>query len=168
MPKTVAAHALPPSRAEGFDRVTRWLAERGHAQAPVWLEVAARTSQEAAVLLGVALGQIAKSVVFRRQSDDQAVLVIASGDRRVDERELETCGAGRPRGCILCEGAHRFCHWWRVTGRAAGAPFMLIDRELQRFDRIWAAAGHPNGVFCLSPADLSALTGAPWADVVQA
>jgi prolyl-tRNA editing enzyme YbaK/EbsC (Cys-tRNA(Pro) deacylase) len=44
----------------------------------------------------------------------------------------------------------------------------LIDRELFRFDEIWAAAGHPKGVFRLSPAQLAALTGAPVADVVQA
>ena len=43
----------------------------------------------------------------------------------------------------------------------------LIDRELFRFSEIWAAAGHPNGVFCLSPQDLERLTAAPVADVVQ-
>jgi prolyl-tRNA editing enzyme YbaK/EbsC (Cys-tRNA(Pro) deacylase) len=42
----------------------------------------------------------------------------------------------------------------------------LIDRELFRFDEIWAAAGHPHGVFRLSPHDLQRLTGAPVADVV--
>jgi prolyl-tRNA editing enzyme YbaK/EbsC (Cys-tRNA(Pro) deacylase) len=42
----------------------------------------------------------------------------------------------------------------------------LIDRELFRFEEIWAAAGHPHAVFRLSPADLVALTGAPLADVV--
>ena len=50
----------------------------------------------------------------------------------------------------------------------ATPPVTLIDRELFRFDEIWAAAGHPNGVFRLSPAQLEALTGAPVADVVQA
>jgi prolyl-tRNA editing enzyme YbaK/EbsC (Cys-tRNA(Pro) deacylase) len=44
----------------------------------------------------------------------------------------------------------------------------LIDRELFRFGEIWAAAGHPNGVFKLTPGDLLALTGAPVADVVVA
>jgi prolyl-tRNA editing enzyme YbaK/EbsC (Cys-tRNA(Pro) deacylase) len=44
----------------------------------------------------------------------------------------------------------------------------LLDRELFRFALIWAAAGHPNGVFCLSPQDLVRLTGAPVADVVKA
>ena len=56
--------------------------------APLWLEVAARTSQEAADALGVAVGQIAKSVIFRRKSDERAVLVVTSGDRRVDERKV--------------------------------------------------------------------------------
>ena len=49
----------------------------------------------------------------------------------------------------------------------AQAPVTLIDRELFRFEEIWAAAGHPHGVFKLRPQDLEALTGAPVADVVQ-
>lgn len=45
----------------------------------------------------------------------------------------------------------------------------LIDRELLRFDVVWAAAGHPNGVFELGPSQLEALTGgAPVVDVAQA
>ena len=49
----------------------------------------------------------------------------------------------------------------------ATKPVMLVDRELFRFDEIWAAAGHPNGVFRLSPKELAQLTGAPVEDVVQ-
>ena len=48
------------------------------------------------------------------------------------------------------------------------APTLLLDRDLQRFVEIWAAAGHPNGVFRLTPDDLQRLTGAAWADVVLA
>ena len=48
------------------------------------------------------------------------------------------------------------------------APLTLIDRELFRFGEIWAAAGHPNGVFKLAPAELERLTGAPVHDVTQA
>ena len=43
----------------------------------------------------------------------------------------------------------------------------LIDQELQRFDVVWAAAGHPYGVFPATPAQLQALTSAPWSDVVE-
>jgi prolyl-tRNA editing enzyme YbaK/EbsC (Cys-tRNA(Pro) deacylase) len=46
-------------------------------------------------------------------------------------------------------------------------PVTLVDRELFRFDRVWAAAGHPNAVFQASPDQLVALTGAPVADVTQ-
>ena len=50
----------------------------------------------------------------------------------------------------------------------AEKPVTLIDRELFRVEEIWAAAGHPHGVFKLRPQDLEKLTGAPVADVVQA
>ena len=50
----------------------------------------------------------------------------------------------------------------------ATAPVTLIDRDLFRFGEIWAAAGHPNGVFKLTPQDLERYTGAPVADVVVA
>jgi len=55
----------------------------------VCLFLPARTSQEAADSLGVAVGQIVKSVVFKRRSDERAVLVVTSGDRRVDEKKVE-------------------------------------------------------------------------------
>ena len=50
----------------------------------------------------------------------------------------------------------------------AQPPVVLVDRDLFRFGEIWAAAGHPNGVFQLSPDQLLALTGAPAADVAEA
>jgi prolyl-tRNA editing enzyme YbaK/EbsC (Cys-tRNA(Pro) deacylase) len=51
----------------------------------------------------------------------------------------------------------------------SSAPVTLIDRELFRFDALWAAAGHPNGVFLLTPQQLESLTdGAPVADVTRA
>ena len=46
-------------------------------------------------------------------------------------------------------------------------PQLFIDRELFRFDAIWAAAGHPNGVFRMTPQQLVALTGAPVIEVAQ-
>ena len=46
-----------------------------------------------------------------------------------------------------------------------GRAVTLIDRDLLRFDEIWAAAGHPHGVFKLHPHDLTHLTGAPVVDV---
>lgn len=155
-------------RPEAFRRVRDALAKSGHPHAPRWLAVAARTSQEAAEALGVQVGQIAKSVIFRRTSDDSAVLVVTSGDQRVDEGKVSALVGP------LARADARFVKLktgFSIGGVApvahAAPPLMLIDDELFRFNEIWAAAGHPNGVFKLSPDELVALTGAPVADVVQ-
>jgi prolyl-tRNA editing enzyme YbaK/EbsC (Cys-tRNA(Pro) deacylase) len=156
-------------RPEGFQRVTRALAERGHAHAPLWLEVSARTSQEAADALGVSLGQIAKSVIFRRKADDSAVLVVTSGDRRVDEKRVAAHTGPLARADADFVKARTGFSIGGVAPLAHAAPVLtLLDRELFRFTEIWAAAGHPNGVFRASPDELLRLTGAPVADVVQA
>ena len=156
-------------RPEGFQRVARALAERGHPHAPLWLEVPARTSQEAADALGVGVGQIAKSVIFRRKADDVAVLVVTSGDKRVDEKRVAalTGPLGRADADFV-KAATGFSIGGVSPLAHAGPVLTLIDRELFRFELIWAAAGHPNGVFRLSPDDLVRLTGAPVEDVVQA
>jgi prolyl-tRNA editing enzyme YbaK/EbsC (Cys-tRNA(Pro) deacylase) len=151
-------------------RVSAALRERGHLHAPRWLDVPVRTSQEAADHLGVAVGQIAKSVIFKRKSDERAVLVITSGDKRVDEKKVAalTGPLGRADADFV-----KTRTGFSIGGVAPLAhtepPLTLIDRELLRFDVVWAAAGHPNAVFALQPAQLEALTGgAPVVDVVQA
>jgi len=155
------------SRPEGFQRVSQALAQAGHAHAPLWLAVAARTSQEAADALGVQVGQIAKSVIFKRKSDDVAVLVVTSGDRRVDEQKVAAQAGAIGRADAEFVKARTGFTIGGVAPVAHATPAVtLIDRELFRFEEIWAAAGHPNGVFRLRPADLVALTGAPVCDVV--
>ena len=153
---------------EGFQRVSAALNERGHPHAPLWLDVAARTSQEAADALGVAVGQIAKSVIFRRKADDGAVLVVTSGDKRVDEKRVAAITGALGRADADFVKSRTGFSIGGVAPLAHATPALtLIDRELFRFTEIWAAAGHPNGVFKLSPAQLEQLTGAPVADVVQ-
>ena len=157
--------ALP----EGVQRVAAALQAKGHPHAPVMLDDAARTAQQAADALGIDVGQIAKSIIFRRKSDDAAVLVIASGDRRVDEKKVDAIVGKTGRADAEFVKAKTGFTIGGVSPLAhATPPVTLIDRELFRFDTIWAAAGHPHGVFQLRPQDLEALTHAPVADVVQA
>lgn len=155
------------SLSEGVQRVAQALQQAGHLHAPVMLSDAARTAQEAADGLGVQLGQIAKSVIFRRKADESAVLVVTSGDRRVDEKKVSALVGPVGRADADFVKAK--------TGFAIGGvspvahlnpPVTLLDQDLWRFDEIWAAAGHPHGVFRLQPEDLKQLTGAPVADVV--
>jgi len=154
---------------EGVQRVAAALQAKGHPHAPVMLDDAARTAQQAADALGIAVGQIAKSIIFRRKSDDAAVLVIASGDRRVDEKKVDAIVGKTGRADAEFVKAKTGFTIGGVSPLAhATPPVTLIDRELFRFETIWAAAGHPHGVFQLRPQDLEALTQAPVADVVQA
>ena len=155
---------------ESVQRVAALLQAKGHQHGPVMLEDAARTAQRAADALGVEVGQIAKSIVFRRKVDDVAVVVITSGDKRVDEKKLEplVCTDGKRLRRADAEFVKA------KTGFSIGgvsplahptATVVLIDRSLFRFAEIWAAAGHPNAVFQLSPQDLERLTGAVIADL---
>ena len=158
-------HSLP----EGVVRVSRALQTLGHPHAPVMLSDAARTAQEAADALGVQLGQIAKSVIFRRKQDDAAVLVVTSGDCRVDEKKVSALVGKVGRADADFVKARTGFTIGGVSPVAHLHPSVtLLDQDLWRFEDIWAAAGHPHGVFQLRPDDLRQLTGAPQADVVVA
>ncbi|PUE12936.1 YbaK/EbsC family protein [Limnohabitans sp. T6-20] len=158
-------HALP----EGVQRVSRVLQEAAHPHAPVMLDGAARTAQEAADGLGVQLGQIAKSVIFKRKEDGVAVLVVTSGDRRVDEKKVSALVGKVGRADADFVKAQTGFTIGGVSPVAHQNPSVtLLDQDLWRFEVVWAAAGHPHGVFQLQPDDLKRLTGAPVADVVQA
>jgi prolyl-tRNA editing enzyme YbaK/EbsC (Cys-tRNA(Pro) deacylase) len=155
--------ALPPSAA----RVQEALAARGFTHRIVLLDRATRTSVEAAEAVGCTVGPIAKSLVFRRLTDGEPVLVIASGAGRVDEAKV----AAELRTEI---GKADASYVRDATGFAIGgispighrrAIETLVDRDLLAFDAIWAAGGHPNTVFRLTPAELVEMTGARVADV---
>ena len=148
-------------------RVQEALAARGLDIQVVELTVTARSAAEAAAAVGCQVGQIAKSLVFRGKSSGQAVLVIASGGNRVDLGKVEA---------LLGEGLEKpDAEFVRdETGFAIGGipplghdrPLTtVIDEDLLRFERIWAAAGHPRAVFPLTPAELVRMTGGTVAPV---
>lgn len=125
------------------------------------LAVPARTAQEAADALGVPVGAIAKSLVFRAPAAG-AVMVVAAGDRRVDEARI-----GAALGEPIRRADPAFVR--EATGYAIGGipplghatPVVLfVDDSLARFETVWAAGGTPHAVFPIAPAALFALPGA--------
>ena len=153
---------------EGVQRVAAVLQQHEHPHAPVMLADAARTAQQAADALGVALGQIAKSIIFRRLSDDAAVLVITSGDRRVDQKKVEALVGPLGRADAAFVKAATGFSIGGVAPIAHAKPCVtLMDEDLFRFDDIWAAAGHPHAVFQLTPNQLCFMAGVNEADVVE-
>jgi len=128
-----------------------------------------RTSAEAAAAIGCAVGQIAKSLVFRARESDRAVMVIASGVNRVDEKAV-AARLGEPIGRADADFVRARTGYAIGGVPPVGHPTPLptfIDRDLLGYDEIWAAAGTPNAVFRLLPADLVALTGGEVADIRQ-
>jgi len=112
------------------------------------------TAAEAAQAVGCEVGQIAKSLVFR-DAGGEAVLVIASGTNRVNEKRL---GLERASADFVRQKTGYAIGGIPPVGHAAPLR-TFIDEDLLRFDRIWAAAGTPNAVFELLAADLPRITG---------
>lgn len=127
----------------------------------VELPVAARTAQQAADALGIEVGRIAKSLVFRGAKSGRAILVIAAGDRRVDEARLAAAlGEGIERATPQFVRTHT---GFAIGGVApvghVGELVTFVDASLHRFDSVWTAGGTPHCVFPITPAALLAASG---------
>ena len=127
----------------------------------VELPASTRTSQEAAQAVGCAVGQIAKSLVFRGAHTSKPVLVMASGANRVNEARLaELIGEPTAKADADFVRTHTGFAIGGVAPVGHPAPLEIyIDADLLQYAEIWAAAGTPNAVFALTPADLQAMTG---------
>ena len=141
--------------------VQDFLADNGYRVRVRELPSSARTSAEAAAAVGCDVAQIAKSLVFRAQESDRAVLAIASGANRVDEKKLSAALGER-----ICKADASYVR--ERTGFVIGGvpPVahrtvlpVFIDRDLFTLEFLWAAAGTPNAVFRTTADDLCDMTG---------
>ena len=120
-----------------------------------------RTAEDAARQIGTEVEHIVKSLVWIAGGDP--VVVLCSGRSRVDEARLAAAlGAGSVRRATADEAK-------ALTGYAIGGvpPFaharpcrVLADQGLLAFDEVWAAAGLPDAVFPIRPAELVRIAGA--------
>jgi prolyl-tRNA editing enzyme YbaK/EbsC (Cys-tRNA(Pro) deacylase) len=158
--------AVHPRVAE----VARLLADSGSPGQVRVLPADVRTAAAAAAALDVPVGAIVNSLVFAvGEGDDvQPLLVLTSGAHRVDE----TTVAGLLGVPHLRRATPDFVR--NATGQAIGgvapighpAPIgTLVDIELARYERVWAAAGHPSAVFPTTYEELLRLTAGTAAEV---
>jgi prolyl-tRNA editing enzyme YbaK/EbsC (Cys-tRNA(Pro) deacylase) len=156
---------MRPASSDGAVRIQTIL---GDAFRVLEFEQSTHSSADAAAAIGCSVAQIAKSMLFRA-ADGTPVLVVASGTNRVDEKKV---------AALLGQKVSRADPGFVLdqTGFAVGGvppvghatvPITFLDRDLQGYPEIWAAAGSPNAVFGLTPADLIRLTGADFADVAK-
>ncbi len=148
-----------------IDEVRAWLA--GHGVEVREFDVPTPTSESAAAAVGCAVGQIAKTLLFR--IGEAHVAVIAAGDAKVKQARLK-----RATGFT---GKVTMAHPDEVvarTGYAPGGvcPFLLpdalprlLDASLQRFDVVYPAAGNAASAVPIGYARLLELSGATEAEV---
>lgn len=127
------------------------------------------TAAQAAAAVGVAVGQIVKSLVFARPRSGRPLLVLTSGANRVDEERLARL-AGEPVARADAD-AVRAATGFSIGGVGpVGHPAPLetiVDGGLLAYDEVWAAAGTPRDVFGIAPAELVRATGARVAEIAQ-
>ena len=126
------------------------------------LSDSARTAQEAATALGIEVGQIASSLIFKLP-DDSPLLVITSGRHRVDTdlvaKNLGIEKLGRVDADYVKEKSGFSIGGVAPIGWVSPAT-ILIDQALNDYQVVWAAAGHPHAVYPTTFTELLACTGA--------
>jgi len=137
------------------------LLEKGLQTKVIELPASTRTADEAAKAIGCEVAQIVKSLIFRTKQTHKAILVLASGVNRVNEKMIAA-----QVGEDIVKADADFTR--EVTGFAIGGipPFghhqqidTYIDKDLLKFKEVWAAAGTPHAVFNLDASVIETLTG---------
>jgi prolyl-tRNA editing enzyme YbaK/EbsC (Cys-tRNA(Pro) deacylase) len=127
-----------------------------------------KTAADAARAIGCDVAQIVKSLVF--VADERPVIAFTSGSNRVDPAKLAAAAEAAAARRATPEEARA------ATGFAVGGtpPFgypspvpSFLDPDLLAFEEVWAAAGTPDSVFPLAPAELERVAGAIRADFTE-
>jgi prolyl-tRNA editing enzyme YbaK/EbsC (Cys-tRNA(Pro) deacylase) len=143
-------------------RVSAKLKELGVGGEVHVLSDSARTAQEAADALGILVGQVASSIVFKLD-DESPLLVITSGRHRVDTKivaeKLGVAKLHRVDADYVKEKSGFSIGGVSPVGWINPAT-ILIDEALNDYEVVWAAAGHPHSVYPTTYAELIKCTGA--------
>ena len=156
------------SRMNSVDRVREYLKNRGLTIEVMELAESTRTAALAAEAVGSPLGSIVKSLVFL--ADGKPVLVLVAGDKRADHKKLEKVLKTK-RVMIAKADQVREATGFAIGGVPPVAHRTrlptLIDKNLGRFETLYAAAGSPRAVFPISYKTLVEITGGQLADVTE-
>ena len=144
---------------EPVKRVEKSLMEFDKTQRIIVLDSSARTALEAASSLGCEVGAIVKSLLFK--TDDTFTLCLVAGDKKASLNKIKKTLSIKDTSMAKAEDVKN------ITGFTIGgvSPVghlkkldTLIDKSLERFPLLFAAAGHPNCVFKINFIDLQKIT----------
>ena len=144
---------------EPVKRVEKILQEFDGTQKIIVLDTSARTALEAASSLGCEVGAIIKSLLFKTGSN--FTLCLVAGDKRASLNKIKKTLKIKDASMASAEDVKN------ITGYTIGgvSPIghlkkinILIDKSLNRFNALFAAAGHPNCVFEIDFNNLQKIT----------
>ena len=153
---------------EPVRRVQKILQDFDKNQKIIVLNTSARTALEAAASLGCEIGAIVKSLLFKTESN--FTLCLVAGDKKASLNKIKKTLSIKDSSMASANDVKN------ITGYTIGgvSPIghlnkvnILIDKSLERFDSLFAAAGHPNCVFKISFKDLQKITNGSTYEIIQ-
>jgi Cys-tRNA(Pro) deacylase len=153
---------------EPVKRVAKFLKDFDKSLLIIVLEKSARTAQDAAAALGCDVGSIVKSLLFK--AEDGFILCLVAGDKRCSLKKLKEIKNKKNISMASPEDVKA------QTGYTIGgvSPVghinkveIFIDKSLERFKKIFAAAGHPNCVFKINFINIQKMTNGKVEDIIE-
>ena len=153
---------------EPVKRAEKFLKKFDQSLEVIVLENSARTAQDAATALACDVGAIVKSLLFRTEST--FILCLVAGDKRCSLNKLKKIKAKKDVSMASPEDVKI------QTGYTIGgvSPIghlenieIIIDNSLERFNELFAAAGHPNCVFKINYNDIQKITNGKVEDIIE-
>ena len=153
---------------EPVRRVEKFLKDFDKNQKIIVLNSSARTALEAATSLGCEVGAIVKSLLFKTESN--FTLCLVAGDKKASLNKIKKILSIKNASMASANDVKN------VTGYTIGGVspighlnkvYILIDKSLNRFNSLFAAAGHPNCVFEISFTDLLKITNGSSDEIIE-
>ena len=153
---------------EPVRRVEKFLRDFDKNQKIIVLNTSARTALEAATSLGCEVGAIVKSLLFKTESN--FTLCLVAGDKKVSLNKIKKILNIKDVSMASADDVKN------VTGYTIGGVspighlnkiYILIDKSLNRFNSLFAAAGHPNCVFEISFTGLIKITNGSTDEIIE-
>tara|TARA_B100000780_G_scaffold220742_1_gene159798 strand:+ start:212 stop:691 length:480 start_codon:yes stop_codon:yes gene_type:complete len=153
---------------ESVKRAEKFLKDFDQSLSVIVLENSARTAQDAATALGCDVGAIVKSLLFK--TEDSFILCLVAGDKRCSLDKLKKIKNIKDVSMASPEDVKT------QTGYTIGgvSPVghlikveIFMDKSLEKFNNLFAAAGHPNCVFKINFNDMQKITNGKIEDIIE-
>ena len=132
------------------------------------LENSAKTAKDAAIALGCDVGAIVKSLLFK--TDNDFILCLVAGDKRCSLNKLKKI-KDKKDFCMASPEDVKTQTGYTIGGVSPIGHLekieIIIDNSLERFNKLFAAAGHPNCVFKINFKDIQKITNGKVEDIIE-